>query len=135
MKLYQKILISIFTFLPAMVMVGATVAIAQINIDITSGTQNVLPRTTIPNIITAAIRLLIVAAFTIAFIFLIFGGIKWITAGGDKNGVESARNMVTAALVGLVIVLASFAIIRLVESFFGLRIITTGQTIQPVAPE
>jgi len=118
-----------------MVMVGATVAIAQINIDITSGTQNVLPRTTIPNIITAAIRLLIVAAFTIAFIFLIFGGIKWITAGGDKNGVESARNMVTAALVGLVIVLASFAIIRLVESFFGLRIITTGQTIQPVAPE
>src|SRR3989344_49967 len=133
MKLYQKILISIFTFLPAMVMVGATVAIAQINIDITSGTQNVLPRITIPNIITAAIRLLIVAAFTIAFIFLIFGGIKWITAGGDKNGVESARNMVTAALVGLVIVLASFAIIRLVESFFGLRIITTGQTIQPVA--
>ena len=60
---------------------------------------------------------------------LLIGGIRWITAGGDEKGVASARNMITAALIGLVVVLVAYAIIRLVEIFFGFDIITGGVNI------
>jgi hypothetical protein len=67
---------------------------------------------------------IIVAVFVIAVLialaFLIFGGIKWIISGGDKAGVEGARNMIVAALVGLVVVFLSYFILNLLLGFFGL---------------
>ena len=53
------------------------------------------------------------------FAFLIMGGIEWITSGGDKNKAESARNKITSAVIGLVIVAASYAIVNLVVQFLG----------------
>ena len=63
---------------------------------------------------------------------LIIGGIRWILAGGDEKAVASARGTITAALIGLVIVLVAFALIRLVEIFFSVNIITGGVTIPVV---
>lgn len=76
------------------------------------------------NFVTAVIRVIIIAAFIIAFVFLLIGGIKWILAGGETKAVEGARNMVTGALVGLIIVLAAFVIIKLIETFFNVTIIS-----------
>jgi len=75
-------------------------------------------------VIRAIIRFILLAAFILAFIFLLIGGIRWITAGGDEKGVAGARGMITSALIGLVIVLVAYAIIRLVEVFFGVTIIS-----------
>lgn len=87
---------------------------------------NILPRVTPGGIIQAFIKLILIAAFVIAFIFLLLGGVRWILAGGDKTGVEGARNMVTGAIVGLFLVLSVWAIIVLIETFFGVNIIRTG---------
>lgn len=57
-------------------------------------------------------------AIMIALAFLIWGGIKWVTSGGEKGGVEEARNHVIAAVVGLIIVFLSYFIINLVVYFF-----------------
>ena len=73
-----------------------------------------------PTLITAAF----VIASLIALAFLIYGGIRWITSGGDKAGVESARNTIVAALVGLVITFLAYFIINIVFSFFGLDFAT-----------
>lgn len=73
----------------------------------------------IGDLIKAVITLLFVVAILVALFFLIYGGIKWITSGGDKAGVEGARNMIVAALVGLVIVFLSYFIINFVLNFFG----------------
>jgi len=86
----------------------------------------------IGNFITAIIRIIIIAAFIIAFVFLLIGGIKWIVAGGETKAVEGARNMVTGALVGLIIVLAAFAIIKLIETFFAVSIISGTITLPTV---
>lgn len=59
-----------------------------------------------------------VAAIIIALAFLIYGGIKWITSGGEKGGVEEARNHIIAAVVGLIIVFLSYFILSLVVYFF-----------------
>ena len=70
---------------------------------------------------------IIIASMVIAglmvFFYLIMGGIQYITSGGDKAQAEAARNRITYALIGLVIVVGSFAIIKLIEQFFGLSIL------------
>lgn len=85
-------------------------------------------------IIQAIIKFILIVAFVIAFIMLIVGGIRWILAGGDEKAVAGARNTITAALIGLVIVLVSFALIRIVEVFFGVTIISGTVTIPCVNP-
>ena len=61
---------------------------------------------------------------------LVWGGIQWIMSGGDKAKTEEARNRITAALVGLAIVASAWAIMKLVEYFFGLNI-QNPEIIQP----
>lgn len=83
-------------------------------------------------VIQAIIRFILIVAFIIAFIMLLVGGIRWIIASGDEKAVAGARNTITAALIGLVIVLVAYAIIRLVETFFSVNIITGGVNIPRV---
>jgi hypothetical protein len=77
---------------------------------------------TIPGIISGLIRLTLVVAAIVFFFILVIGGIKWIASGGDKGQTEAARNQITAALVGLVIVFAAWAILALIRTFFGVDI-------------
>jgi hypothetical protein len=65
----------------------------------------------------------LVIAALVFFFMLIFGGIKYITSGGDKAQTESARGTITAALIGLVIVFSAWAIITLINAFFGIDIL------------
>lgn len=75
------------------------------------------------NLISAGIKLAMLLAALLTFVFLIWGGIQWITSGGDKSAYESARNRITAALVGLAIVAASWALMTLIEKFFNISIL------------
>ncbi len=73
-------------------------------------------------IIGAAVTFILIVAVLIALFFLIFGGIRWITSGGDKAKVESARGTIIAAIIGLVIAFLAFFILSLALSFFGLSL-------------
>ncbi len=75
-------------------------------------------------IIGNAIVIFLIVAIVIAVFFLIYGGIKWIVSGGDKTGVESARNHIVAAIVGLVIALLAFFILSVILKLFGITIET-----------
>lgn len=77
---------------------------------------------TIPSIVSGLIRLSLVIAAIVFFFILVIGGIRWIASGGDKAQTEGARNQITAALVGLVIVFAAWAIVALINTFFGIDI-------------
>ena len=52
-----------------------------------------------------------------AFIFLILGGVDWLTAGGDKEKVAKARLRIVNALIGLSLIFISAAFI----GFLGAR--------------
>jgi len=73
-------------------------------------------------IIGAAVEFILIVAVIIALFFLIYGGVRWITSGGDKAKVESARGTIIAAIIGLVIAFLAFFILSLVLSFFGLSL-------------
>lgn len=74
-------------------------------------------------LLSALVGALLIIAALLAFFYLILGGIQWITSGGDKAGMEAARNKITHAIVGLVIVGAAWAIMILVQNFLGVTII------------
>jgi len=50
------------------------------------------------------------------------GGFQYLTSGGDKTKTEEARSRITNALIGLVIVTASWAVWKIVVYFFGIDI-------------
>lgn len=50
----------------------------------------------------------------IAVVFLVYGGVLFITAGGDEGKVEKATKTITQALIGLVIVILAGVIVRFV---------------------
>lgn len=54
------------------------------------------------------------------FMYLVYGGIEWITSGGDKGKLEGARNKITNGIIGLTIVASAWAIYRLVDYFLGI---------------
>ena len=77
--------------------------------------------TAIIKVVSAIIGFLTLAAFIWFMFQLVIGGIQWVTSGGDKNSLESARNKITHALMGLIIVGAIWAIFTLVSKFLGLN--------------
>lgn len=61
------------------------------------------------------------AAGTMAFLaYLVYGAFKWLTAGGDKGAVASARGTITEAIIGLTILASVFAIANLIAPILGL---------------
>jgi len=77
----------------------------QINLKPEGSTFSPLTNLTVSGIITGALKLALVIAAIVFFFILVIGGIRWIISGGDKAQTEQARSQITAALVGLVIVL------------------------------
>lgn len=46
----------------------------------------------------------------IAVIIILLGGFKWMTAGGNEDKVGEAKKLIIAGVIGLVIIIAAFAI-------------------------
>ena len=96
-------------------------AAEEINIK-PSGDFATLGDLTVGGIVSGFVRLILVVTALVFFFILVIGGIRWIVSGGDKAQTETARNQITAALVGLVIVFAAWAIVQLINVFFGVNI-------------
>lgn len=85
-----------------------------------TGTQGCDPAATaaaesnVEKIIQTVINLLSLAVGIIAVIFIIIGGLKYVTSSGDSNNVNSAKNTILYALIGLVIVVLAQVIVRFV---------------------
>jgi hypothetical protein len=53
------------------------------------------------------------------FILLVLGGFKFITSGGDPKAIEGARNTLTYAIIGLVVLLLSYLVLVLIKQITG----------------
>ena len=50
----------------------------------------------------------------IAVVIILIGGFRWMTAGGNEDKIASAKKTITAGAIGLVVILAAFAIVTFV---------------------
>ncbi len=66
------------------------------------------------------IQLLLYGAALIAFVYLIYGGVRYILSRGDKAGVEAARKHLISAVIGLVIVLMVYFVFSVVFKALGI---------------
>ena len=57
------------------------------------------------------------------------GGLKWITAGGDKAKVSEAQTQMTQAAIGLIVIVVSFFIIGIVGAVLGIDILNPFKTL------
>ncbi len=65
---------------------------------------------------------LIIGIIIFLFIMLL-GALQWIMSGGDKGALEGARGKLTNGVIGIVILLATFAFVKVIEDFFGINIL------------
>lgn len=79
----------------------------------------------INDIIPPVITILIVIAVILTLFFLVYGGISWITSGGEKQKLEGARSKITYAIIGLIIVFLSFFIINIIGGIFNINLLNT----------
>ena len=79
----------------------------------------------VASIIRNGILLMIIVAFIVFFVWTIFAGLRFIFAGGDEKSVSGAWSQIYWGLVGMLIVVGVFAIIKLVETFFGVTIVSS----------
>ena len=94
--------------------VAAATKITNTNVDPGKGFA-----TDFGGMINGLLSFVMVIAALLVFMYLIWGGIEWITSGGDKGKTESARNKITSAIIGLVVVAASYAVLTLALNFLG----------------
>lgn len=64
--------------------------------------------------IASVINILLGFAGIIATIFIIYAGIKWITAQGNDEQVSSAKNTIRDAIIGIVIIFTAYIIVNFV---------------------
>lgn len=77
----------------------------------------------VSSLLATGITIILIVGSIGFFIMLLVGAVQWIFSGGDKGAVENARNRITHALVGLVLMFSAFAIIKAVEAIFGINLL------------
>lgn len=74
--------------------------------------------------VPSMVGLVLLAGSVIFFFVFLAGAIQWITSGGDKQAVEGARGKITNGIIGIVLLFVAFAVMQLIERFFGINILT-----------
>lgn len=76
-----------------------------------------------PELIAGRIVQIVLSLLGIAFLgFMIYAGIMWMTAQGNEQKVEKAKNMITESIVGIIIVAAAYAIAYFVIDYFSIAL-------------
>lgn len=76
------------------------------------------------SMLTSILTIVMAIAALAVFMYLIWGGIGWITSGGDKGKTEEARNRITAAVIGLIVLAAAYALLLLMLNILGFESLT-----------
>lgn len=58
------------------------------------------------------------------FVMLVIGGYNFLLSGGDQKKLEAAKGTITGAILGLVIMVVAFLIIKTIATFTGAATVT-----------
>ena len=79
---------------------------------------NLGTNTDLKQVIINIVKILLGFLGLIAVLIVLYGGFQWMTAAGNEEKVSSARATLTAGLIGLIIILAAYAIAAFVIKTF-----------------
>lgn len=70
--------------------------------------------TDLPDVIGNVVRIVLGLMGLVAVVLIIVGGFQWMTSGGNEEKIGKAKQLMGAALIGLVIVVLAYAIAEFV---------------------
>ena len=86
-------------------------------------------------VLTTLIGFLTTLAGLMFLVYFLLAALSWITAGGEKGKIESAKSQMINSAIGLIIVIATYAIVGIVGGVLGLDILNPGKIILNIAPK
>jgi len=107
-SLNKKILLSVLTFV---FFFGPILAAHALNVDNPGGA---FPGTDLNTIVDRVISFITGFVATLSIIFLVYGGIIYVTAGGDESRMETAKNTIIYAILGLFVAGVAYAATKLI---------------------
>ncbi|MBI2355934.1 MAG: hypothetical protein HYV13_01855 [Candidatus Doudnabacteria bacterium] len=72
--------------------------------------------TKLSEFILRIINIALAIAGLVAVLFLIIGGFRYITAAGNEEAGESAKKIITNSIIGIVVIILSFVIVRVISN-------------------
>lgn len=71
------------------------------------------------DLLGSALTAVTYGAGVLLFIYLVMGGFKYLTAGGDEKAIQEAKKIITNAVIGLVIVVVAWFVVAIVQTVLG----------------
>ena len=68
---------------------------------------------TLAQTVSGIMNMIFFLSFLLVLFFLVWGGIKWVLAQGEKDAIGKARDQVTNSLIGLVVILSAYVLLNL----------------------
>ena len=73
-------------------------------------------------IFTGVVQALTALVGVALFIMLIIGGYGFLFSGGDQKKLEKARGTLTNAIIGVVVIVIAYLILRTIQLFTGVNV-------------
>jgi len=86
------------------------------------------------NIISFILTFVTIFAGIIFLFQFLRGALAWISAGGEQKKISDARDMITQGVVGLVVIIASYAILGVISTVLGLDLLNPARVLLPLVP-
>lgn len=107
MKLFSKLTIFLLAFYPTPVLAQCVAKNGQ-------AIPDCVPQKTIPELLGMVINAFLILAGTVAVLFIIVGGFQYVSSAGNPESVQKAKNTILYAVVGLIVVILSYAIVNFI---------------------
>ena len=127
----KKFILSLFAT-SLLLMPAAGPALAQdftggfgANVDSIAGAAE-LQDTDLTTVIGNMIRIFLSILGIVFLVMVIYAGFLWMTAGGSSDNIDKAKSLLINGVIGLVIILAAYAITNFVVAAIGAAGVTTG---------
>lgn len=90
------------------------------------GEQEGVPKTELPKLIGNIIKVILSLLGVVLVVMIIWSGVQWMTAGGEKGDVQKAKDRLQNAIIGLVIVVAAYALANFIINSLNKAVSETG---------
>lgn len=82
---------------------------------------------TLESVIVTIINIAFLAAGLVAVIYLIIGGFRYVTSGGNAEAIEGAKATILNAIIGLIVIFISFLLVNYILRSLGISSIFNPQ--------
>ncbi len=88
------------------------------------------------DLIGSILTIVITIGALMLLIYLMWGAFSWITSSGDKSKLEEARNRMTTAVIGMIVLSSVVAIFMFIQQILGICVLDFWGTacVAPPAP-